>query len=65
MTGTFREHYSLERSWRLRVSYGAGVEGPILYLAKAEYSISRLKLTGPGFGVMAGSNSLISVEIPR
>jgi hypothetical protein len=51
--------------WRLRVTYGTDVEGPMLLLAKAEYSITHLRLTGPGFGLMAGSNSCVSVEIPK
>ena len=51
--------------WRLRVTYGTDVKGPTLLLAKAEYAITHLRLTGPGFGVMAGSNSCISVEISK
>jgi hypothetical protein len=51
--------------WRLRVTYGTDVKGPLLLLAKAEYAISHLRLTGPGFGVMAGSNSCVSVEFPE
>ena len=50
--------------WRLRVTYGTDVKGPRLLLAKAEYAITHLRLTGPGFGIMAGSNSCVSVEIP-
>jgi hypothetical protein len=50
--------------WRLRVTYGTDVKGPRLLLAKAAYSITHLRLTGPGFGLMAGSNSCVSVEIP-
>jgi hypothetical protein len=51
--------------WRLRVTYGTDVKGPMLWFAKAEYSISHLCLTGPGFGLMAGSNSCISVELSK
>jgi hypothetical protein len=49
--------------WRLRITYGTDVKGPMLLLAKAEYAVSHLRLTGPGFGVMAGSNSCVSVEL--
>jgi hypothetical protein len=51
--------------WRLRVTYGTDVKGPVLLLAKAEYAITHLRLTGPGFGVMAGSNSCVSVEMSK
>jgi hypothetical protein len=51
--------------WRLRVTYGTDVKGPMLLLAKAEYSITHLRLTGPGFGLMAGSNSCVSVEMSK
>ena len=48
--------------WRLRVAYGTDVKGPFLLLARAEYSISHLRWAGPGFGLMAGSNSVVSAE---
>ena len=51
--------------WRLRVAYGTDVKGPMLLLAKAEHSITHLRLTGAGFGIMAGSNSCVSVEISK
>jgi hypothetical protein len=51
--------------WRLRVIYGKDVKGPLLFLAKAEYSISHLRLTGPGFGVMAGRYSCVSDELSK
>jgi len=50
---------------RFRVAYGTDVRGPVLLFAKAEYSITHLRLTGPGFGLMAGSNSCFSVEISK
>ena len=37
----------------------------MLQLAKVEYAITHLRFTGPGFGIMAGSNSLASVELPQ
>jgi len=51
--------------WRLRVTYGTDAKGPTLLIAKADYAIFHLRLPGPGFGVMAGSNSVVSVEIPN
>jgi hypothetical protein len=54
-----------EKSWRLRVTYGKDVKGPILWLGKAEYAISQLTWPGKGFGIMAGSNSCISGEMTR
>lgn len=49
--------------WRLRAVYGTDRKGPLLWVARAEYSITHLKLTGPGFGVMAGNFSCLSGEI--
>jgi len=51
--------------WRFRVTYGTDVKGPMLALDKVGFAVfeNRLRLPGPGFGVMAGSNSLISAEI--
>jgi hypothetical protein len=51
--------------WRLRVTYGKDVKGPILFLAKAEYAISHHTWPGGGFGVMAGSNSCVSAEMTK
>jgi len=51
--------------WRLRLAYGTDVKGPFLLLARAEYSISHLRWAGPGFGLMAGSNTVVSAEIPK
>ena len=50
---------------RLRLAYGTDVKGPFLLLARAEYSISHLRWAGPGFGIMAGSNTVVSAEIPE
>ena len=50
--------------WRLRVAYGTDVKEPMLQLVKAEYALTHFRLTGPGFGIMAGSNTLASAEIP-
>jgi hypothetical protein len=49
-------------NWRLRLTYGTDVKGPMLQWAKAEYAITHLRFTGPGFGVMAGNTALISPE---
>ena len=54
-----------EKSWRLRVTYGKDVKGPMLWLGKAEYAISQLTWPGQGFGIMAGSNSCNSGEMTR
>jgi hypothetical protein len=57
------------RSWRLRVTYGKDVKGFLLLVGKTAYAISdgvkshRFRWPGPGFGVMGGSNSCISLEI--
>jgi hypothetical protein len=51
--------------WRLRVTFGRDVYGPILWLAKAEYVVSHRRLTAPGVGVMAGSYETYSAEILR
>jgi hypothetical protein len=50
--------------WRLRVAYGTDIKGPMLQLAKAEYFITQFRLAGPGFGIMGGSNTLVSAEFP-
>ena len=55
----------LAGGWRSRVAYGKDVKGPLLFRAKAEYSISHLRLTGPGFGVMAGRYSCVSEELSK
>jgi hypothetical protein len=52
-------------SWRLRVTYGADVEGPMLLVGKAAYAVSQHAWPGPGFGIMAGRNSCISQEMTR
>ena len=52
-------------SWRLRVTYGKDVKGPMLLLGKAGYAISQRAWPGQGFGIMAGSNSCISGEMTR
>ena len=54
-----------EKSWRLRVTYGRDVKGPMLFLSKAEYAIFQRAWPGQGFSVMAGSNSCISGEMTR
>ncbi|HEY3853987.1 MAG TPA: hypothetical protein VGO67_06310 [Verrucomicrobiae bacterium] len=54
-----------EKSWRLRVTYGRDVKGPLLFLGKASFAISQHKWPGQGFGVMAGSNSCISGVMMR
>ena len=54
-----------EKSWRLRVTYGKDVKGPVLLLGKAAFAISQRKWPGQGFGIMAGSNSCISGEMTR
>ena len=54
-----------EKMWRLRVTYGKDVKGPILLLGKAEYAISKRTWPRQGFGIMAGSNSCISGEMTR
>lgn len=51
--------------WRFRVSYGTDVKGPALEISKAFYAITHFHLTGPGFGVMAGSNWIASSELPE
>lgn len=51
--------------WRLRVAYGKDIKGPMLWLAKVAFAASRRTRPGPGFGVMAGSNSCIGPEMPR
>ena len=54
-----------EKSWRLRVTYGTDVKGPMLLLGKAEYAIFQRAWPKQGFGIMAGSNSCISGEMTR
>ena len=54
-----------EKSWRLRVTYGKDVKGPLLLMGKAGYAISQRAWPGQGFGIMAGSNSCISGEMTR
>src|SRR5688572_11720756 len=54
-----------EKSWRLRVTYGKDVKGPMLLVGKAGYAISQRAWPGQGFGIMAGSNSCISGEVTR
>jgi hypothetical protein len=54
-----------EESWRLRVTYGRDVDGPLLLLGKAEHAISQGTWPKQGFGIMAGSNSCISGEMTR
>ena len=54
-----------KESWRLRVTYGKDVQGPRLWLGKAGYAISQPAWPGPGFGLMAGSNSCISGVMTR
>ena len=54
-----------EKAWRLRVTYGKDVKGPMLLLGKAEYAISQRSWPGQGFGIMAGSNSCVSGEMAR
>jgi hypothetical protein len=56
---------SAEQAWRLRVTYGRDVKGPMLLLGKADYAISKHAWPGQGFGIMAGSNSCISGEMTR
>jgi hypothetical protein len=53
-----------EGRWRLRVAYGTDVKGPTLALGKAAYAITHFRLTGPGFGIMAGSNTVASGSFP-
>jgi hypothetical protein len=53
------------KSWRLRVTYGKDVKGPMLLLGKAEHAISQRTWPRQGFGIMAGSNSCISGEMTR
>ncbi len=50
--------------WRLRVAYGVEVTGPRLAWHKVAYAISAGKFPGRGWGMMAGSNSVIGVEMP-
>jgi hypothetical protein len=52
-------------TWRLRVTYGTDVKGPILLLGKAAYAVSQRAWPGQGFGIMGGSNSCISGESRR
>jgi hypothetical protein len=54
---------SFAKTWRLRVTYGKDVKGPMLLLGKAGYAISQHGWPGPGFGIMSGSNSCISDEM--
>jgi hypothetical protein len=58
-------HPDSANSWRLRVTYGKDVKGPMLFLGKAGYVISRRGWPGPGFGIMSGSNSCITDEMTR
>lgn len=46
-------------TWRLRVTYGKDVKGPLLFLGKAGYAVSHFTWPGKGFGIMAGSNSSV------
>ena len=53
------------RPWRLRVTYGKDMKGPVLLLAKAVYAIRERRRPGPGFGLMGGHYSCVSLEISR
>ena len=50
--------------WRLRAAYGTDAKGPTLALGKAGYAITHFRLTGPGFGIMSGSNTVASGSFP-
>ncbi len=52
-------------SWRLRVTFGKDIKGPMLFLGKAEYAIFHGGWPGQGFGIMAGSNSCVSSKMAR
>ncbi len=54
-----------EKAWRLRVTYGKDVKGPMLLLGKTGYAISQHAWPGQGFGIIAGSNSCIGGEMTR
>jgi hypothetical protein len=54
-----------EKPWRLRITYGKDVKGPMLLVGKVGYAVSQCALPGQGFGIMAGSNSCVSGEMKR
>jgi hypothetical protein len=54
-----------EKSWRLRVTYGKDVKGPVLWLGKTAFAISEHKWPDKSMGIMAGSNSCISGEMTK
>ena len=53
------------RPWRLRVTYGRDMKGPVLLLAKAVQAIRERRLPGPGFGLMGGHYSCVSPELEK
>jgi surface antigen len=54
-----------EVTWRLRVTYGKDVKGPMLLLAKVDYAISQHVWPNGSFGIMVGSNSCISEAMSK
>jgi hypothetical protein len=47
-------------AWRLRVTYGKDVKGPLLLWGKVDYAISEHVWPNRSFGMMVGSNSCVS-----